>query len=337
MRSRRLTQTSSTSSCRCHSCHALWPPNFSTTSAPHDGVFAKLSLLSPVAPRLKSEKSLRQICTHMVTCVLLQILEDGRLSDSSGRVVSFKNTLIVMTSNVGSAVIAKGGHQLGFATPSEDGPEADQYGRIRSLVLEELKVCLPALCASLIAHVVLTRRSSVSSQHGTLRYDLHGFRYVLSLFGATVPYGQCDGTLGTFSRKCIMSAWRDLQYGIVAGESQSGLIMCAGILSAGAAEPAGRDRGVQAAEHARRAQHRRAAAQRDARPHQTARHRPAGHRAPHAPHLPGRLQPGRGTTIPWNFMPNLDAECCILSHVLMRLLPLCRTLMLLQQAARLLR
>ncbi|EIE27350.1 ATP-dependent Clp protease ATPase subunit [Coccomyxa subellipsoidea C-169] len=71
--------------------------------------------------------------------ILLQILEDGRLSDSSGRVVSFKNTLIVMTSNVGSSVIAKGGGQLGFALPSEDGAEADRYARIRTLVLEELK------------------------------------------------------------------------------------------------------------------------------------------------------------------------------------------------------
>lgn len=76
----------------------------------------------------------------MKRCAWVQILEDGRLSDSSGRVVSFKNTLIVMTSNVGSSVIAKGGGQLGFALPSEDGAEADRYARIRTLVLEELKV-----------------------------------------------------------------------------------------------------------------------------------------------------------------------------------------------------
>jgi ATP-dependent Clp protease ATP-binding subunit ClpA len=39
--------------------------------------------------------------------ILLQILEDGRLSDSKGRVVSFKNTIIIMTSNIGARAIRK--------------------------------------------------------------------------------------------------------------------------------------------------------------------------------------------------------------------------------------
>ncbi|KAB2053662.1 hypothetical protein ES319_A12G203000v1, partial [Gossypium barbadense] len=46
--------------------------------------------------------------------VMLQILEDGRLTDSKGRTVDFKNTLLVMTSNVGSSVIEKGGRRMGF-------------------------------------------------------------------------------------------------------------------------------------------------------------------------------------------------------------------------------
>ena len=70
---------------------------------------------------------------------LLQVLEDGRLTDSQGRSVSFKNTLLICTSNVGSSVISKGGGQLGFALPDEDG-ESAQYGSMRSLVMEELKV-----------------------------------------------------------------------------------------------------------------------------------------------------------------------------------------------------
>lgn len=117
-----------------------------------------MAVLPPNAPPQESHQSpLSRVAFSTATCVLLQILEDGRLSDSSGRVVSFKNTLIVMTSNVGSAVIAKGGGQLGFALPSEDGPEAGQYGRIRSLVLEELKVFLPTPCTSLVALWTQTR------------------------------------------------------------------------------------------------------------------------------------------------------------------------------------
>ncbi|TAD80177.1 MAG: ATP-dependent Clp protease ATP-binding subunit [Oscillatoriales cyanobacterium] len=69
--------------------------------------------------------------------MLLQILEDGRLTDAKGRTVDFKNTLIILTSNIGSKVIEKGGGGLGFEF-GEDQAES-QYNRIKSLVNEELK------------------------------------------------------------------------------------------------------------------------------------------------------------------------------------------------------
>ncbi len=70
--------------------------------------------------------------------LLLQLLEDGRLTDSKGRTVDFKNTLLIMTSNIGSKVIEKGGGGLGFEF-SGDSAEDSQYNRIKSLVNEELK------------------------------------------------------------------------------------------------------------------------------------------------------------------------------------------------------
>ncbi|MFZ9568419.1 MAG: ATP-dependent Clp protease ATP-binding subunit [Vulcanococcus sp.] len=70
--------------------------------------------------------------------LLLQLLEDGRLTDSKGRTVDFKNTLIIMTSNIGSKVIEKGGGGLGFEFSGADADETN-YNRIRSLVNEELK------------------------------------------------------------------------------------------------------------------------------------------------------------------------------------------------------
>jgi ATP-dependent Clp protease ATP-binding subunit ClpC len=69
--------------------------------------------------------------------MLLQILEDGRLTDAKGRTVDFKNTLLILTSNIGSKVIEKGGSGIGFEF-SEDASEST-YNRIRSLVNEELK------------------------------------------------------------------------------------------------------------------------------------------------------------------------------------------------------
>ena len=66
---------------------------------------------------------------------LLQILEEGRLTDSQGRVVDFKNTVIIMTTNLGTRDIAKGVN-LGF---SQAGDAAGSYERMKSKVSEELK------------------------------------------------------------------------------------------------------------------------------------------------------------------------------------------------------
>ncbi|XP_057415994.1 chaperone protein ClpC, chloroplastic-like [Lotus japonicus] len=69
--------------------------------------------------------------------MMLQILEDGRLTDSKGRTVDFKNTLLIMTSNVGSSVIEKGGRKIGFDLDYDE--KDSSYNRIKSLVTEELK------------------------------------------------------------------------------------------------------------------------------------------------------------------------------------------------------
>ena len=70
--------------------------------------------------------------------LLLQILEDGRLTDAQGRLVDFKNTLLILTSNIGSKVIEKGSQGgLGFETADDESDS--QYDRISSAVNEELK------------------------------------------------------------------------------------------------------------------------------------------------------------------------------------------------------
>ncbi len=66
---------------------------------------------------------------------LLQILEDGRLTDSQGRVVDFKNTVIIMTTNLGTRDISKG-FGMGFAA---SGDTQSSYDRLKSKVNEELK------------------------------------------------------------------------------------------------------------------------------------------------------------------------------------------------------
>jgi ATP-dependent Clp protease ATP-binding subunit ClpC len=65
---------------------------------------------------------------------LLQILEEGRLTDGQGRVVDFKNTVIIMTTNLGTRDISRG--TMGFALEGDDG---NDYDRMKGKVIEELK------------------------------------------------------------------------------------------------------------------------------------------------------------------------------------------------------
>lgn len=72
--------------------------------------------------------------------LMLQILEDGRLTDSKGRLVSFKNALIIMTSNCGAKAIEKrllGGGDIGFGGTQEPG--SSSYAALKTVVHEELK------------------------------------------------------------------------------------------------------------------------------------------------------------------------------------------------------
>ena len=68
--------------------------------------------------------------------VLLQILADGRLTDSKGRVVSFKNTIIIMTSNVGAGKVNEM-RRLGFAGASQE--DEAEYDRMKEKISDELK------------------------------------------------------------------------------------------------------------------------------------------------------------------------------------------------------
>ena len=73
--------------------------------------------------------------------ILLQILDDGRITDSQGRTVDFKNTVIVMTSNIGAKALTNAGAKLGSdAGEKEDGADADKaYEEAKEAVMGELR------------------------------------------------------------------------------------------------------------------------------------------------------------------------------------------------------
>ncbi|KAF0894201.1 hypothetical protein E2562_035713 [Oryza meyeriana var. granulata] len=87
--------------------------------------------------------------------ILLQVFEDGHLTDSQGRRVSFKNTLIVMTSNVGSTSISNGRRSIGFQTQTDS--EEKSYSAMKSLVMEELKAFFRPELLNRIDEVVVFR------------------------------------------------------------------------------------------------------------------------------------------------------------------------------------
>ena len=71
--------------------------------------------------------------------ILLQILEDGIVTDSQGRRVDFKNTIIVMTSNVGARNITAADKPLGFDGRETEADEKARFDRIKQAVMDELR------------------------------------------------------------------------------------------------------------------------------------------------------------------------------------------------------
>ncbi|MGI6546687.1 MAG: ATP-dependent Clp protease ATP-binding subunit [Fastidiosipilaceae bacterium] len=76
---------------------------------------------------------------------MLQILDDGRLTDGQGRTVNFKNTIIIMTSNIGARMLTGGaGRKIGFGAAGQEESDPEMYGgktydEAKSMVMDELK------------------------------------------------------------------------------------------------------------------------------------------------------------------------------------------------------
>jgi ATP-dependent Clp protease ATP-binding subunit ClpC len=94
-----------------------------------------------------------------VSNILLQILEEGQLTDSLGRSVNFRNTIIIMTSNVGAASSAKPS-SLGFKAPGDSEDSEDDYNRMREEMLEKAKKFFRPEFLNRLDDVVVFRRLS---------------------------------------------------------------------------------------------------------------------------------------------------------------------------------
>ncbi len=99
--------------------------------------------------------------------VLLQVLDDGRLTDSQGRTIDFKNTLIILTSNLGSAALA-------------DQPEGQDVEAVRPVVMEAVRAHFRPEFLNRIDEIVLFQRLGREQMGGIVRIQLQRFEKLLA-------------------------------------------------------------------------------------------------------------------------------------------------------------
>jgi ATP-dependent Clp protease ATP-binding subunit ClpC len=116
--------------------------------------------------------------------ILLQVLDDGRLTDSQGRTVDFTNTVVVMTSNLGSDVINRRGATLGFGP---GGAEADEEAR-REQVLRPLREHFRPEFLNRIDEIVVFRQLSGEQLRQITSLLLDQTRRMVSAQGITVDF-----------------------------------------------------------------------------------------------------------------------------------------------------
>lgn len=107
--------------------------------------------------------------------ILLQILDEGQLKDSKGRRIDFKNTIIVMTSNIGTEEFSKKKTTIGFDTGSTTEVETKQFEDIKTRVLEELKNHITPELSNRIDHKVIFRPLSKENLTSIFNQQLKTF------------------------------------------------------------------------------------------------------------------------------------------------------------------
>ncbi len=115
--------------------------------------------------------------------ILLQILEDGILTDSQGRRVDFKNTVIIMTSNIGARLITDKSTVLGFGTEAND---SDDYEKIKSDVLGELKKAFRPELLNRIDEIIVFKKLTKSDIEDITKIMLKNLKSRLNAMDITV-------------------------------------------------------------------------------------------------------------------------------------------------------
>src|SRR5256714_5668158 len=104
--------------------------------------------------------------------MLLQIMEEGRLTDSFGRHVDFRNAIMIMTSNIGSDLIKGGGNQFGLRSKGKDQAEERNYQQIKDTVMKELERYMRPEFIGRLDDVIVFRPLSKENLESIVEYEL---------------------------------------------------------------------------------------------------------------------------------------------------------------------
>ncbi len=167
--------------------------------------------------------------------ILLQVLDDGRLTDSKGRVVNFKNTVIIMTSNIGGEFIDKM-QTIGFASNSD----VDQYARAKEKIMDRLKDFFRPEFLNRLDDIIMfdilspaILKSIVSIQVDKLRERLLAKEIKLIISNDALDYLATQGYNPLYGARPLRRLIQDKILTPVAGAIIKERMMAGGIVTAG--------------------------------------------------------------------------------------------------------
>ncbi len=123
--------------------------------------------------------------------ILLQVLDDGRLTDGKGRTVNFKNTILIMTSNLGSEIIQDYNSKMsGENTPEAEKRNSDLLGECKNKVMSLLKQRIRPEFLNRIDEIVMFRPLSRENVKGILNLQIAQVKKNLEDKGITIDFGE---------------------------------------------------------------------------------------------------------------------------------------------------
>jgi ATP-dependent Clp protease ATP-binding subunit ClpC len=122
--------------------------------------------------------------------LLLQVLDDGRLTDGQGRMVDFRNTVIIMTSNLGSEFLASKGGAMGFVSKADEGNGFGSEKALRDRVLGRLRETMRPEFLNRIDEIVLFRKLDQAQLRRIVRLMLNQTEARLQSQGITLEVSE---------------------------------------------------------------------------------------------------------------------------------------------------